>query len=307
MANNNSRVSWGAILAGVLIALITQITLNILGITIGATVIEPGNAFDSIQSTSALGPGYGQGTAIWIAVSALVSLFLGGYVAAYLAGNADKTDAMLHGLAVWALSTIVSYIIFWLTASSLLTGITGFVSQGFQAIGSTATGVASQVPEVAQAIDLRDQLEVTIQEDLRQLLPDDISSFEQTQLDNAVLNLLRAEAQLIVTPEDSDATADLRQDIDDARTRISNIITEQTDLTTEEINSRLDDYTDEFQQVAQRAEDLLQTATSNISDALATTAGLLFLMMILGAAAGAGGGIAGRPFDMDDTREFSIG
>ncbi len=50
------RVSWGAIFAGAVITLVTQLALSILGIGIGASTVNPLN---EQNSTSGLGAGAG--------------------------------------------------------------------------------------------------------------------------------------------------------------------------------------------------------------------------------------------------------
>lgn len=55
------RISWGAIIGGTIIALVTQITLSLLGIGIGASTIH-------VQSGQT-GNGLGSGSAIWLVMS----------------------------------------------------------------------------------------------------------------------------------------------------------------------------------------------------------------------------------------------
>ena len=52
------RISWGAIIGGTIIALVTQITLSLLGIGIGASTIH-------VQSGQ-FRSGLGSGSAIWL-------------------------------------------------------------------------------------------------------------------------------------------------------------------------------------------------------------------------------------------------
>src|SRR5690606_7383185 len=64
------RASWGAILAGTVTAIASQIVLTVLGLAIGLTVVDP----------SANQQGFGLGAGIWWLITGLVSLFLGGLV-----------------------------------------------------------------------------------------------------------------------------------------------------------------------------------------------------------------------------------
>ena len=47
-----NRVSWGAILAGVVAALVTQLLLNILGVCIGLSALDAANAADNPSASS---------------------------------------------------------------------------------------------------------------------------------------------------------------------------------------------------------------------------------------------------------------
>src|SRR5690242_4297538 len=86
------RLSWGAIFAGVVLAIMTQIAMNILGLSIGAAVLDPD------APRNAIGPTFSTGAVVWIGVSTMLSLFVGGYVAARMSGNSNQGDAMVQGL-----------------------------------------------------------------------------------------------------------------------------------------------------------------------------------------------------------------
>jgi hypothetical protein len=68
---NERRTSWGAILAGVVLALVVQIALNMLGLSIGASTINPISEADPIE------PALGTAALMWIGGTILLSLFAG--------------------------------------------------------------------------------------------------------------------------------------------------------------------------------------------------------------------------------------
>ncbi len=131
------RVSWGAIFAGTIIALVTQITLSLLGVGIGLGVTNPASAADL--------SGLGIGAVIWLVVSTLIALFIGGYVAGRLAGIPTRTDGVLHGVVVWGLGTLVSLYLATSVVGSAVSGVAGILGQGFQLVGQGASTVAPQV------------------------------------------------------------------------------------------------------------------------------------------------------------------
>ncbi|GAB4521098.1 MAG: hypothetical protein OHK0046_32060 [Anaerolineae bacterium] len=139
------RLSWVSVLAGALIALIIQLMLNLIGVSVGAMVVHPDDDGDT-ASASALGIG----AIIWIAMSTLVSLLIGGWLAAYFAGIPDTTDGILHGIMTWGIVTLVSFVLLSNTVGRLLGGAGSLLHQALELIGGTA-GVATRAGvDVAQ-------------------------------------------------------------------------------------------------------------------------------------------------------------
>ena len=85
------RVSWGAIIAGAVVALAIGLMLNTLGVAVGATAV------DAVGRDTPSATTFGIGAGLWLLVSNLIGLAVGGYVAGRLSGTADNTDAILHG------------------------------------------------------------------------------------------------------------------------------------------------------------------------------------------------------------------
>jgi hypothetical protein len=96
-----SRISWGAIFAGTVVAFVAQILFTLPGLAIGLTIVEP-------MTGQAPWEGIGIGAGIWWVVTTLISLFLGGWTAGRLSGMPLRQDAMLHGVVVWGVVTFVS-------------------------------------------------------------------------------------------------------------------------------------------------------------------------------------------------------
>ena len=115
-----ARISWGAVFAGAIIALATQIVLALIGMAIGLATLNPGTG-DSPSGTA-----LGTGAAIWLVVSSLISLFIGGYIAARLAG---RFNGWLHGLITWATLTLLTLVLLTTAAGQLIgaaSGLTNF-------------------------------------------------------------------------------------------------------------------------------------------------------------------------------------
>ena len=81
-----NRVSWGAVLAGVVVALVAQLILNMIGIGIGAATLDPSGTAD--QNPSARG--FSIGAAVWWTVSGIVAALSSGALQNDIAGVAEK-------------------------------------------------------------------------------------------------------------------------------------------------------------------------------------------------------------------------
>jgi hypothetical protein len=62
-----NKVSWGAVLAGVVVALVTQLILHLFGIGVGAATLDPGSGDNPAASTFSIG------AAIWWILSGIIA------------------------------------------------------------------------------------------------------------------------------------------------------------------------------------------------------------------------------------------
>ena len=123
-----NTVSWGGILAGVVAALVTQLVLNMIGIGIGASTLNPMTGDNPSAS------GFSIGAGIWWAVSGIIAAFVGGYIASRLSGRPKSSTGGWHGLTSWALTTLV---VFYL----LTTAVGSLIGGAFNTVGSAIGGV----------------------------------------------------------------------------------------------------------------------------------------------------------------------
>src|SRR5438132_8611844 len=109
------RVSWGAILAGLVVALVLQIVLSVLGVAIGASTVGP---LRDVQPAK----GLAIGSVIWFGLSSILSIFAGACVAGRLSGGPRQADGLLHGIATWATATLLSVLLLTTAAGNILGG-----------------------------------------------------------------------------------------------------------------------------------------------------------------------------------------
>jgi hypothetical protein len=140
------RIAWSAVFAGVLVAIVSQLLLTLLGLGIGLSTIDP----TTEQNPTA---GLGIGSAVWYAISSLLSLFAGGWVAGRLASSPQMFDGIIHGVLTWSLVTLITIYFLTTTLGSLIGGAGRLVGGLVRTAGSAAGSVASAAgPELGQMV-----------------------------------------------------------------------------------------------------------------------------------------------------------
>ncbi len=265
------RISWGAVIGGVLMVVAIQLLLSMLVNGIGLTTIDPAQGAAGSPEAGTLSIG----AVVWWAVSYLVALVIGGYVAARLAGAWEKTDGVLHGLLTWALALVVS---FWLLTSAIGSVIGG----AFNVVGNAVSGISSTVadaaPQVAGATGLSaDQVQQQVQELLR---PAD----QTNQSPEAAQRELVSLAPKIVAggPE-----------ADQAQQRAIQIVSQQSGISEEDARARIDQLRQQAEQTAQQAEQTARQAADVTADTVSQASIYGFGALLLGAIAAAIGGSSG--------------
>jgi len=120
-----NRVQWGPIIAGVFTSLATLLLLTILGLAVGSSAFEPGTDASD----------WGTGAGIWGAISAILALFAGGWVAAKTAAVGGNFSGLMNGLMA-GIATIL--VLIWLTTTGL-SNILGFLGNNIADITSVAS------------------------------------------------------------------------------------------------------------------------------------------------------------------------
>jgi Protein of unknown function (DUF2795) len=159
-----SRISWGAVFAGAVVAAATMLLLSLLGVGFGASALR----------LSAVGAedlsNYGLGAGIWTAVNLILSMLFGGYVGARLSGTHSHLDGELHGITVWAVGTLMATYLLGQLASLAVGTVT-------TATGVAATGSGGLTQQVSpQSLADRLQQSLTLSNNPTQMTRDQIRS-----------------------------------------------------------------------------------------------------------------------------------
>ncbi|MEA2513311.1 MAG: hypothetical protein QOJ59_2798 [Thermomicrobiales bacterium] len=108
-----NRVQWGPILAGVATTMTAMLLFTALGLAIGASAFEPGTDVTD----------WGTGAGIYGIVAALVSFFIGGWMAAKTAAVSGEFAGLTNGLIAGAASLMI---LVWLSTTGLA-NLVGFL------------------------------------------------------------------------------------------------------------------------------------------------------------------------------------
>lgn len=124
------RVRWGPIIAGLFVALSSQLVLSGILAAIGLTSLSGSGAPRSDAG--------GVGTAVGIGsiISLFISLFLGGWVTSRACGPINRSTALLNGAILWATTLAISA---WLLSSG--------VSGAFGVAASNAGQILNQAQQ----------------------------------------------------------------------------------------------------------------------------------------------------------------
>lgn len=139
-------ISWGGIVAGIIVGLAIQLVLTLLGIAAGLTAFGLGTTPPAGEVPAWVGA--------WQSVTVLIAAFVGGYVAARMSGLQRKGDGMLHGLVAWGATTLIVAL---LTTSALgaLFGRSG-PAAALSSLGGNGVAAQAQTdgnPELGARLD----------------------------------------------------------------------------------------------------------------------------------------------------------
>src|SRR6204780_5081287 len=132
-----SAVSWGAIIAGAVVASALSLALLMLGAGIGLVSVSPWSN-NNVSVTT-----FGILAAAWFIAVQLFASGVGGYLTGRLRTRwvSAHTDEVFfrdtaHGLLVWSVGAIVSAMLLTSAASSLASGVASAGAAAVQATGS---------------------------------------------------------------------------------------------------------------------------------------------------------------------------
>ncbi|WP_449409992.1 PhnA-like protein [Methylobacterium komagatae] len=278
-----NQISWGAVFAGATAALVLQVILNMLGLGIGLSTVDP--AGDGTPAASSLGLGAG----LWWVISGILASAAGGYLAGRLSGKPSNSTAGYHGLISWAVATLV---IFYML-SSAVSGLAGVPSTtasgavgglGKAAGGSIQTVAQTAAPSVGRISDPFSSIENQVRSGA--------NGQDPAALKDAAVSAMRA----AVTGDDAQQ-AQVSEKAAQALAKAQNIPVEQA-------RTQVQQYTQQFKETTAKAKEQAKQAADATARTASQAALYGALALILGALAAY---FAGRTAAVDPTVTLTAG
>lgn len=257
-----NEVSWGAIFAGVVVALVVQVLLTMLGAAIGIATLQPGTGDNPEASTFSIIAG------IWYVLAGIVSAFAGGYVAARMSGKTNVTTGALHGLTTWAFTTLL--ILYLLTST-----IGALVGGAFSGLASAVGGVGQTVAQTAAPILANSNPLDALESQVRAIGND------PEALNNAATNAMRS---LVMGDESK---------VEEARKQAAQALSTARGIPLDQATQQVAQIEKQFRDQVAQARQQAITAADAAASIVSKGALVAFVALVLGAIAGWLGGRSG--------------
>jgi hypothetical protein len=303
-----AQVSWGAIFAGVIMALTVQSLFNLLGLGLGLTVFT----LDAdVLKTLAVN------SIIWLIVTSLASMFIGSWVAARCSNVFQNMDGALHGLVTWGVATLLTFILLTTTLGTVVAGTLGMVGQGISlvgkgtkalgegaaSIGKGAINIAPQLAETAQNLvpDLSpavEQITQQAEEAIHQVKSASVNTEKNVKEQNGLSKEeMRKKLQEVLknlfTASNENDVASVRQKAIDFLVQNQNISQSQAEQMVNDWLAKYQQLKDQINQKAEQAKQATIEATEKATNALGRIAFITVLVSLVGAVASIFGGMLG--------------
>lgn len=250
-----------------------------LGSAIGLGAAEPATADNPVA-------GFGLGAALVWTVSALISLFAGGWVAGRYAARQNRVTGCVHGFLVWCLATVIGIFLVAGGAGALVGGATQIVGAGLSSAGKASGGLADLAK---QAVEQTTGATTSMVDEVTERVRTRGNGSGVAAAQREVGQALRAFFREGGNPRDPQARAALAQ-----------ALQKSGGMTQEEANQTIDGWVASMEQLKaqlaqakQEAEAKAREAADKAAAGMAKAALWAFIGFVLGAAAASWGGITG--------------
>jgi hypothetical protein len=276
-------VSWPAIFAGLSAAIALQLLFTLLGAGLGFALYNPISDENPIADL-------GKGAVIIHGISAVLSLWFGGWVAGRFTPAGVRASAWLHGFLVWTTATVAGIVIVSLGAGWIMGDISKLVGGGLSAAGKPMAAMTSSMADMAK--------------DAAKQSGDTVSSFVDEALGTRALTAprdenIRAKREISMTlaslfnPMNDTTRAEKRAAAIKTLDEYANLNEAEATRTVDGWIASYDRMKAEFNAAKEQAEAKARVAAEKAADALAIFSFCAFAAFVLGAFAASCGGCHG--------------
>lgn len=264
--STRSAVSWGAVLAGAVIAAALTVTLIVGGSGLGFLSVSPW------QNDGASGTTIAVGTIVWLLLTQIIAYGIAGYVTGRL--RTKWTDVLgdevffrdtAHGFIVWAVSSIVGVVLIASAAGAIISGAT---SAGATVVAASAEAAGTAAAPAMANNNGQFSLDYYTDSLLRPMNPGQDVSQRDSRKEVATI-LTRSVVQGEMSAEDKDY--------------LISLVAKRTGVTEYEAKARLEEVTAR----AKKAADELEVQAREAADTARTAAAIFslwaFASLLLGA------------------------
>ncbi len=284
----NYKVSWSAVFAGILIAITINFLFNFLGMGFGFTAYKADT--DTLNVL-------GVGAIIWLIISSIIAMGIGGWAAGRFSGTHSRTEGFLHGFLTWSLASILTFIFVTSSAGAIISGTINLVGSGLSAIGSAATISRQLMPKMDETMqNLMPVLTPTLNKIKEQANTLISKNKENLNLDQAKNNLgEKITAFLEAINNEDDHIANIHE-------ALVNTLVQTTDMDSTQAEQQVgqwqEAYLDAKEMLQQKSEDAKQQALAASEKAAALMgqiALVTFFVLLCGGIAASCAGMSGAP------------
>lgn len=308
------RISWGAILAGTVVALVLQLWFGVLGLALGAYSISPSEGMAEARE-------FAIGTGIWFLITGIISVMAGGWIAGRMAGIPRRLDATLHGVITWALVTIIGFMLLTSAVGQIIGGTMNALQSGVSAV---ARGGGQILSTAANSVDVRADVNEIRREAYTVLRQTDDPTLQPEAIERDVENILSGVNEGDIGLDEAlnrvfNRAERVANNVD--KQDLASVIAARTGMTQDEAmqrvnkwDSRITNAWDQTQstvgEAAQTMQERAPEYAERAADYVGTAALWVAITMFLGLlAAGAGGGWGApkRAFEEETGRPNKVG
>jgi len=269
-----NEVSWGAIFAGAVTALVTQVIVNLVGVGVGLASVGTTAADTPSAATASMGAG------LWFVASGIVASLAGGVIAGRLSGKPLPGAAALHGLVSWAVTTLVVLYLLTSAAGGLVGGTLSTVSGALGGAGSLVgrtvqTAAQAAAPSLSKISNPLDGIEQRVREQSAGQDP-------QAARDAAV-----AAVRAVLTGDAAQK--------EQAKSRAADALARAQGTSPDQAKAQIDDYQKQYEQAVATAKQKAEAAAVTAKSAATQGAFYAALALLLGGLAAFLGGRLGAP------------